>query len=93
MCNRDNKQAKPGAAGQQRAHEASPAFRALVEDPDELFTSLKSMLTVLSGSLDRDPERLMREDMEAMGWQVHIISTFVDDLKEKFRIFEPSCNL
>lgn len=60
----------------------------LSDDTDELFTSIESMLTTLSGALDRDPERMLKEDMAAFCWQVYMIGIFVGDLKQKVSSFE-----
>lgn len=90
MANREKKTTQPGAgsaASTQRIMLDYGVTR-LSDDTDELFTSIESMLTTLSGALDRDPERMLKEDMAAFCWQVYMIGFFVGDLKQKVSSFE-----
>lgn len=86
-----SKTTTPGASRATEQYQPSYAFTELAGDTDECFSSIEAMLIVLSGSLDRDPDRLMPEDMKAMGWQVHLINTFLGELKSKVRVLGEIC--
>lgn len=86
MAYREKKtQAQPGAS---KAPITTRRISALEHETEEDFMSINSMLTTLSGALDRDPERLVPEDMVAFGWQLYLIHQKVEELKAKVSTFD-----
>lgn len=86
MASRSKTTTQPGAS--KAPTSTTPRISALEHRTEEDFTSINAMLTTLSGALDRDPDRIMPEDMQAFCWQVYLIHQKVEELKIKVTTFD-----